>query len=297
MGPEGIAPQGAVSEGGVKWLLAAALAVAITSALACSRAAESPIAGHSFSHFYSQEKRREQWDYETQQKRVNFHQQPLGDGGFAPPCGAPGQGALGREQKCFGRSRATRTRAVQRCGTRTTATRWLWAAAPRQHRASSASSEEERHWVFCLTKRDQAVSALSRPRLLLVAIARPAEIPPLDRCPPLLPSNSRRHPAARPSLGGFMLPLAHFLMPAQHRHRRLQALQGRAWEGGSCPSPEHPRGVAINQQPPHLQSCRELIPQAGADPASFGARIQRGGAAAGQGCWLGCRGDLWVRGP
>lgn len=110
----------------------------------------------------------------------------------------------------------------------------------------------ERRWVFCLTKRDQAVPALSRPQLLLVAIARPAEIPP-QRCPPLLPSHSRRHPAARPSRGGFMLPLAHFPLPAQHRHRWLQALQGRAREGGSCPSPEHPRGIAINQQPP---ACR-----------------------------------------
>ena len=72
---------------------AAALDTAISSALFCSRAAEFLFAGHGFSHFYSQEKLREQWDYETQQKWVFFHQQPLGDRDFAPRCGGIGPGS------------------------------------------------------------------------------------------------------------------------------------------------------------------------------------------------------------
>lgn len=73
----------------LRWPVAA-LDLAITSALSCSKAAQFPFVGHSFSHFYSQEKLREQWGYETQQKWVFFHQQALGDCDFAPPCGGIG---------------------------------------------------------------------------------------------------------------------------------------------------------------------------------------------------------------
>lgn len=73
----------------LRWPVAA-LDTTITSALSCSRAAEFLFAGHSFSHFYSQEKRREQWDYEIRRKWVFFHQQPLGDRDFAPPSGGIG---------------------------------------------------------------------------------------------------------------------------------------------------------------------------------------------------------------
>lgn len=55
-------------------------------------------------------------------------------------------------------------------------------------------------------------------------------------------------------------------------------------------------GVATNQHSQLPAEPPELIPPAGADPASFGASIQRrGAAAAGRGCSLGCRGD--IQGP
>lgn len=58
-----------------------------------------------------------------------------------------------------------------------------------------------------------------------MAIARLAEIPPWSHSPQLS-SNSRRHPAAHPSLGLFILSLAHFPLPAQRQCHWLQDLQG-----------------------------------------------------------------------
>lgn len=137
-----------------------------------------------------------------------------------------------------------------------------------------------------------AVSA-QPPRLLSVAIARLAEIPPQSHSPQLS-SSSGRHPAADPSLGLFILHIFHRLHSVSAVGCRL--CRERPWSG-SRPLPECCVALPSTSKPACLQSRWELIPQAGADLTSFGARIQHRDAAVGWGCSLCCHGDLRVQGP
>lgn len=133
-------------------------------------------------------------------------------------------------------------------------------------------------------------SAPDRPRLLSVAVAGLAEIPPelfsaalqqywetcsctsIPRAFHIVPCTfATACTASAPSAAGF----------AGRGHGR--AALGPCRSGCvALPSTSKATGP---------QSCQELIPQAGADPASFGATVQCRGAAAGRDCSLGCRGD------
>lgn len=64
----------------------------------------------------------------------------------------------------------------------------------------------------------------------------------------------------------------------------------RAW--GSDSSPLLGACMALATKPTSPQSCQELLPEAGADATSSGARTQCSSAAADGGCSLGCHGDL-----